>query len=153
MLGRGIEREINYLVDSDWAIFHLRGVEDYSWKLDEFRADGLALSIVSVAEVYEGVYHSRNLERSERYLEEFLSTDLTILPLDVEVCRIFARERMRLRSQGTPIGDMDLLIAATALRHNLIVLTNNLRHFSRVQGLGIISMQQTGEDRNGRTGR
>ena len=140
MLERGVEQRINYLVDSDWAIFHLRGVQAFSMKLAELRAEGLALSIVSVAEVYEGVYRSRNPERSEEFLHGFLNADLTILPLEEDTCRIFARERIRLRNQGTHIGDMDLLIAATALQHNLIVLTNNRRHFGRVEGLEILSI-------------
>lgn len=48
-------------------------------------------------------------------------------------------ERARLRAMGTLIQDMDLLIGATALHHNLTLLTNNRRHFGRLPGLNIIS--------------
>ena len=49
--------------------------------------------------------------------------------LDLETCRIFGRERGRLRAKKTLIGDFDLLIGATAIRHGLVLLTNNRRHF------------------------
>ena len=63
-----------------------------------------------------------------------------LLELDEETCRIFGRERARLRSAGMLIGDMDLLIGATALRHGLTLLTNNRRHFERIEGLAIESV-------------
>ena len=65
---------------------------------------------------------------------------MTILNLDEETCRIFAREQVRLQRQGMRVEDMDILIAATALRHELIVLTNNAQHFSRIERLEIISI-------------
>lgn len=135
---------MKYLADSDWIISHLKGVEVFSRKLEEYRNDGLALSVISVAELYEGFYGARNPEQDEAAFREFVSYDVRILPLDEEICLIFARERLRMRRAGTLIGDMDLFIAATALRHGLIVLTNNTEHIGRVNGLEIISIQQTG---------
>ena len=78
-------------------------------------------------------------EREELVLSEFLS-HLEVVRLDEDVCRIFAMERRRLRAAGTPIGDMDLFIGATAIRHWLTLLTNNRRHFERLQGLSILSV-------------
>ena len=49
-------------------------------------------------------------------------------------------ERARLRAMGTPIQDMDLLIGATALHHDLTLLSNNRRHFGRLSGLRITSV-------------
>ena len=63
-----------------------------------------------------------------------------VVPLDETICRIFAQERGRLRAAGNLIGDFDLLIGATALRHGLTLLTNNRRHFERLQGLSILSV-------------
>ncbi len=64
---------------------------------------------------------------------------MQLVSIDEEVSRIFARERGRLRAAGQMIGDLDLFIGATALRHGLTLLTNNLRHFDRVEGLTIES--------------
>ena len=63
-----------------------------------------------------------------------------LLEVDEQICRIFGRERSRLRADGNLIGDMDLLIASTALRHGLTLLSNNRRHFERIEGLAIESV-------------
>lgn len=131
---------MKYLTDSDWAINCLRNVEPFLLRLTELRPEGIALSIISVAEIYKGIYRRQSPMQEEALFREFLGNDITILTLDEEICRIFAKEEVRLRRQGTAIEDMDLLIAATALRHGLIVLTNNTQHFHRVQGLEIISI-------------
>ncbi len=65
---------------------------------------------------------------------------VTLFSTDEETARIFGRERGQLRRAGQIIGDMDLLIAATALQHNLTLLTNNRRHFERIEGLRIESV-------------
>tara|TARA_B100000315_G_scaffold188700_1_gene178422 strand:+ start:1209 stop:1604 length:396 start_codon:yes stop_codon:yes gene_type:complete len=130
---------MKYLVDTDWVINHLRGVEPITRKLDDLSPEGLALSIISLAELYEGVYYSRNPVRSEEVLKRFLDSELTILGIDEETCQVFGRERGRLRQEGRSIGDMDLFIGATCRRHNLTLLTNNRRHFEQVHGLDIVS--------------
>ena len=130
---------MQYLIDTDWAIDHLHQVGQVVTRLEDLASNGLGLSIVSLAELYEGVFYSSNPQGDEGSLQEFLS-GVSILPLDEEVCRIFARERGRLRAAGNLIGDFDLLIGATALRHGLTLLTNNRRHFERLQGLSIVSV-------------
>jgi tRNA(fMet)-specific endonuclease VapC len=131
---------MRYLLDTDWVIDHLRGVERVSKRLEELAPQGLALSIVSLAELYEGVYYSRNPPRSEEVLKRFLNPELTVLGVDEEICQIFGKERGRLRQEGRSIGDLDLFIAATCRRHNLTLLTNNRRHFELVDGLTLISV-------------
>lgn len=127
------------LVDTDWIIDHLSGVAAVTARLADLRPAGLAVSVVSLAELYEGIHYSRDAVRSEASLQQFL-TGLPVLPIDDEVCRIFGRERGRLRQQGRTIGDFDLLIAATCLRHQLRICTNNRRHFEAVEGLSIITI-------------
>ncbi len=128
-----------FLVDTDWVIDYLRGVSTVAERVAELAGDGLGLSIISLAELYEGVHYSRDPEASAGALARFLQI-VQILPVDETVCRIFARERGRLRAAGAPIGDFDLLIGATALRHDLTLLSNNRRHFERLEGLEIVSV-------------
>jgi len=131
---------MNYLIDTDWIIDHLNQVEFVTARLHELVPEGLALSVVSLGELYEGVYYSRDPEASERSLQRFLNRELTILGIDEETCKRFGRERGRLRTMGQRIGDMDLMIAATALQYDLTLLTNNRRHFDRIDGLRIESI-------------
>ena len=129
-----------YLVDTDWAIHYLNDHEGIVPRLRELqRQHSLALSIISLAELYEGVYYSREPEEDEAALQDFLR-GVTLLGIDERTCQIFGKERGRLRAVGMIVGDCDLLIGATALRHNLILLTNNRRHFERIAGLRIESL-------------
>jgi tRNA(fMet)-specific endonuclease VapC len=130
---------MRYLIDTDWAIHYLNDRPDIAQRLQALQDDGLALSIISLAELYEGVFYSRDPEGDERDLQDFLR-GVTVLVIDDGTCRIFGRERGRLRAAGTLIGDFDLLIGATALHHNLTLLTNNRRHFERIDGLRIESL-------------
>jgi len=130
---------IAYLVDTDWAIHHLNGHTAIIERLEALHPEGLGLSVVALAELYEGVYYSRDPEESERKLNDFLDS-VNIVGLDEETARLFGRERGRLRRAGAIIGDMDLLIAATALQYDLTLLSNNRRHFDRIDGLRIESI-------------
>ena len=131
---------IQYLIDTDWAIYYLNGQQRIVKRLHELQPYGcLALSIISLAELYEGVYYSRNREEDERALHDFL-LGLTILGIDERISQVFGKERGRLRSLGTIIADFDLLIGATAIRNNLVVLTNNRCHFERIKDLRIESL-------------
>ncbi len=131
--------KLTYLIDTDWIIHYLLGAKPVREKLQQFRSEGLAVSVISLAEVYEGVFYSRDPEASRKGFEDFLE-NVSILGVDEEVCRMFARERGKLRKQGNLIGDFDLLIASTCLFHELTLLTNNVRHFERVDGLQLVSV-------------
>jgi tRNA(fMet)-specific endonuclease VapC len=128
-----------YLVDTDWVIHYLKGRRSFVERLRVLREQGLAISVINLSELYEGVYGATEPEKREQGLKDFLQ-GVTILGLDEETCRIFGRERQRLRRTGNLPGDMDLFIGATALRHNLTVLTNNRSHFERIEGLRIESL-------------
>ena len=76
--------------------------------------------------------------RLEQALDDFLR-GASILGIDAETCKIFGQHRGRLRAKGKMVGDVDLLIGVTGLRHGLTVLTNNRRHFELIEGLPIES--------------
>jgi len=126
-----------YLIDTDWIIDQLNGVNKIRQRLKEFRPFGLAISIISVAELYEGVYYSNNQTLSQHMLDELLA-QFEILAIDDEICKIFGRERGILRRNGMILSDFDLLIASTCLRWNLTLLTNNRKHFAHMAGLKMI---------------
>lgn len=72
-------------------------------------------------------------------LKKFLAW-VTIVGLDPATATLFGKERHRLRQAGQLIGDLDLLIGVTAIRHNVTLLTNNRRHFARLIGIQIESL-------------
>jgi predicted nucleic acid-binding protein len=129
-----------YLMDTDWAIDYLNGQNRTRKRLEELEEDGLAFSIISFAEVYEGIYYSKDPEANEQALLDFLQ-NVTVLSIDEEIARLFGKERGRLRAAGKITSDFDLLIGMTACRHQLTLLTNNRRHFENIEGLRIESLQ------------
>ena len=129
---------LSFLIDTDWVIDHFNAVEQVTQRLKELEPQGLGLSVISAAELWEGAYFSRDPKRSQVMLEEFLS-GVVVLGLDEEICRRFGQLRGSLRKRGQIIGDFDLLIAASALRHSLTLLTNNRKHFEGISGLQIES--------------
>ena len=122
-----------YLLDTDWAVYYLRGKTLFVNSIDQFQREGLAISIISIAELYEGVYWSSNPEKKEIALLNFLE-GLRIFSFTKPVARLFGQKRAKLRNMGFTIGDMDLLIACIAEYHSLTILTNNRKHFERVPG-------------------
>lgn len=130
---------MKFLADTDLIIQHLRRVQRATARIGQYTQEGLGLSIASLAELYEGVYSSPDSARTEALMTQFLDAWVTVLDIDQEVCRIFGVQRLRLRRAGRLIGDLDLLIGSTALRHGLGVLTNNRRHFELIEGLEIES--------------
>ena len=127
-----------YVLDTDWVIHYLNGHPEIVAKVESLRTDGLAVSVVSLAELYEGVYYSATPEEDERGLEDFLAL-VEVIGLNATICQVFGRERGKLRRQGRTVGDFDLLIAATCLHGGLTLLTNNRRHFEHIEGLTLIS--------------
>jgi tRNA(fMet)-specific endonuclease VapC len=131
-------KSLSFLIDTDWVIDHFNGVTQVTRRLKELQPQGLGLSVVSAAELWEGAFFSRDPKRSQETLEGFLS-GVDIVGLDEEICKRFGQLRGSMRKRGQTVGDFDLLIAATALRHNLKLLTNNRKHFEAVAGLEIES--------------
>lgn len=130
---------LRYLVDTDWAIHYLNGQDRIRKRLKELRPEGLALAAVSLAELYEGVWYSKDSEKSQAMLNNFLK-GISLISIDENTCKLFGKERGRLRAQGKSIGDFDLLIGMTARQHSLTLLNNNRRHFELIEDLAIQSI-------------
>jgi tRNA(fMet)-specific endonuclease VapC len=125
---------MSYLVDTDWMIDGLSGRRKALTFLEAHRDEGLGVSLVTLGELYEGAYGSPDPEAHLASLERFLAL-FTVVPLSEETMRHFGRLRALLRQHGTLIPDFDLLIAATALAYDLVLLTRNRRHFERIPEL------------------
>jgi tRNA(fMet)-specific endonuclease VapC len=105
--------------------------------VDKFEKHGetLNVSVITAAELRFGAEKAarpRLAELVEAYLDR-----LAILDWTNEVTRHYARIRSQLERSGEPIGNMDLLIASHAASEGMTVVTNNLKHFSRVPGLKV----------------
>jgi predicted nucleic acid-binding protein len=125
------------LVDTDWAILVLHGDSDATKTLIDRAGDGLATSVITYGELFEGAYYARDPLAAAASLTAFLDGK-DLLVLTTVIVERFAILRGQLpRHHRQQIGDMDLLIAATAIAHGLELFTNNRRDFVIIPGLTI----------------
>lgn len=127
---------MTYLVDTDLLVDALGGRRHVMHVLNERADDGLAVSIISVGELYEGAFSVSDPKRLLPEFRQFLR-EYEILGLSDSTMEVFARERAALRRRGMLIPDMDLLIASTAITHGLTLMTRNARHFKRIPNLAL----------------
>ena len=99
-------------------------------------ADELAISCFNLAELLFGAYNSdyvdKNLKRV-RYIENTIE----VVAFDKKAIDNFALIKTELKKQNNLIDDFDILIAAVALSNDMILVTNNVKHFERIPGLTI----------------
>lgn len=125
---------MRYLVDTDWIIDGISNAPGVLATLDRLSSEGVAVSIITLGEVFEGAHLSPDPQAELAVYRQFLA-GYVVLPLTDSIMERFASIRALLRRQGNLIPDLDLLIAATALTENLSLLTRNARHFERIPDL------------------
>jgi tRNA(fMet)-specific endonuclease VapC len=125
-----------YLLDTNICIFYLRGKYDVDKKIKE--AGGLAhcvISEITIAELKYGAELSERTEENRRLVDDF-SQAITILPIFNSLA-IFAKEKARLKRSGNLIDDFDLLIGCSAVVNQMILVTENEKHFTRIENITI----------------
>lgn len=123
-----------YLLDSDWVIEAMSGNLRVTRTLDRLSSQLLAVSFITVAEVYEGAHGSSNPEARLTAYRAFFRP-FHMLVMNEAIAEQFGSLRALLRRQGNLIPDFDLLQAAIALHYDLTLLTFNVRHFNRIPDL------------------
>ena len=132
---------MRYLLDTDTLVYWLKGDIDIDAKALAAGLDQLALSIITKAELYFGAYNSAQISQNLAAIAKLTQT-LTILPFDDVVADRFGALKAELKQSGNLILDADIMIAATALTNNLILVTNNQKHFGRIKGLMFTNWHQ-----------
>lgn len=125
---------MNYLVDTDQVVDYLKGKPKAVELLINLLDKGLSISIITYGEIYEGIYFGQDSKTTQRGFLQFLR-GVNVLPLNRTAMKEFARIRGKLRQEGKLIGDPDIMIAATAITNNLVLITGNKKDFQRIEGL------------------
>ena len=130
----------SYLLDTDWVVDILNGQEKAIHTALELASAGLAISIITYGELYEGAAFAHNPEPAIAGLRSFLKGK-AILPLTQPLMERFAQIRGNLpKPIRQQIGDLDILIAATCLAHDLTLLTRNLKDFQKIPHLKLYQL-------------
>ncbi|MEA2162877.1 MAG: tRNA(fMet)-specific endonuclease VapC [Thermoanaerobaculia bacterium] len=126
-----------YLLDTNACIRILNGTSlSLVERLRTVPRSLVRLSSVVKAELLYGARKSTRMAQNLRLLERFFDT-IASLPFDDRCAEEYGLLREELERRGTPIGPNDLLLAATARAHSAILVTHNVREFSRVSELQI----------------
>ena len=111
----------------------MKGKFNLEVKFEKLTADDCYISEITLAELKFGVENSERPDKNRLTLNNFL-TGVQILPI-FHSLDLFATEKARLRKLGIQIDDFDLLIGVTSVTQNLLMVTNNTNHFTRIQGI------------------
>ena len=124
-----------YLLDTNVCAPYLNGKSlAIRQRLRSTNIADIAVCSVVKGELFYGAMKSNNLEKTLDRQQEFLKLFVS-LPFDDDASFIYGRIRAELSAKGIIIGANDLQIAAIAMVNNLILVTHNVREFSRVNGL------------------
>lgn len=128
---------MSYLLDTNVIIDFFHGQKSTVDKVKSIEKENLSLSIITAAEIYHGSYKTAV---PHKYIDEFenflVDLSVKLIPLDREIVKRYGLITASLEKQGKKLSAFDILIAATALTHNLTIITSD-KGLGRIGGLTI----------------
>lgn len=124
-----------FLLDTNICIYFLKGQYNLVQKLEKIGLENCFISEITIAELKFGAENSESKEKNRNTVDDFTSR-FTIIPI-FNSLEIYAKEKARLRKAGNPLDDFDLLIGATAISNNLVLVTRNVADFERLEAIKI----------------
>jgi predicted nucleic acid-binding protein len=123
-----------FLLDTDTVIYSMKGNASVRENLRQHINDPISISVITLMELYYGARKSRNVPVNLAKIK-VLEQSIEILSIGLESTEIFGLLKAQLEISGNRLDDFDLIIASCAMAHNLTLVTNNTKHFQRVDGL------------------
>jgi len=121
------------LLDTNIVIAFFNGNKSVLKKISE-QIDSIALSVLVISELDYGAKASQKAKENLKKLYRFVDI-VQVVPFDLECAKIFGTIKSKLRKLGKPTGEMDALIAATAMAHKAVIVTGNRKHFENIESL------------------
>jgi len=125
---------LTYLLDTNMVIYTMKNRPQQVKRRFQQHHGRMGISAVTLGELIFGAEHSKEVERNLEDIEA-MATRLEVVPFDTKAAYHFGRIRAELYRKGQPIGPYDMMIAGQARAAGLILVTNNVKEFERVQGL------------------
>ncbi len=123
----------DYLLDTNTCIYYMKGKYQLDKKFKSIHPNHLFISELAVAELKFAVANSQNAQRNSLIFKEFMR-DIQALPI-FSALDIYATQKVRLKHIRPAIDDFDLLIGATALAHNMILVTDKSKYFTHLPNI------------------
>ncbi len=121
---------MKYLLDTNIVVFFFRDKYGITDKLDKVGIANCFISEITFAELKYGAANSQNPTKHNKEIAQLLEF-ISVIPITSAI-DLFATEKARLRKLGNLIDDFDLLIGCTAVENDMILVTNNTKHFQRI---------------------
>ncbi|MCL2122794.1 MAG: type II toxin-antitoxin system VapC family toxin [Desulfovibrionaceae bacterium] len=126
---------MKYLLDTNICMYMIKNnPPEVRTHFQNVTPGDVYISSVTIAELQCGVEKSAAKEKNALALEAFL-LPLVIVPFDLDAALAYGKIRIFLERQGTPIGGMDMLIAAQAIAHDFTLISHNIKEFQRIPNL------------------
>ena len=127
---------MQFLLDTNICVFFLRGLLDPNIIIKDKGLENCYISEITVFELRFGAENSKNTKKSHKAVDRFIQ-GVSIIPIN-GFANSYAKEKVRLRKNGTPMHDeFDLLIGVTAIENKLTLVTDNLKDFKNFEELKV----------------
>ena len=123
-----------FLLDTDTLIYNLKGYDAIKKNLQQHLDDPMMISVITLMELYYGAYKSEKVTGNLAKVRT-IENSFEIIPAGKGSAENFGLLKASLEKSGKPLDDFDLILASCALAHNLVLVTNNIKHFKRIDGL------------------
>ena len=127
---------MKYLLDTDTIIYFLNMNSSVKGRIEIEKTKNISISIITLFELYFGAYNSHRIKENIHTINR-LRNVIHVFQINESILNSFGKTKTSLKKAGELIGDFDLVIATTALAHNLTLITNNISHFQRIPSLKI----------------
>jgi len=135
------------ILDTCIVSYLMRGGREAEAYVRHFQSKVLAISFITVGELYFGAEKARWGDRKRKQLESTLR-NFVVIPYDHEIARCYGRLVAERQSAGRPIAPNDAWIAACTVRHRVPLVTHNANDFSGITGLAVITEYSSGNNEN-----
>lgn len=123
------------MLDTNICIYIIKNKpQSVKKKFQEFHIGELCISSITVSELMYGVYKSQHVEKNLKAIEGFLMP-FDIVDYNYTASIEYGKIRADLERKGKVIGNMDMQIAGHVLALDMVLVTNNMKEFERVEGL------------------
>ena len=123
-----------FLLDTDTIIYNLKGNEAIRRNLQDHFEDPMRICVITAMELYFGAYQSKKIAGNLSKVRT-IENAFEIISVNKECAEIFGMLKASLKKTGMLLDDFNLIIASCAMTNNLTLVTNNTKHFGRIDGL------------------
>lgn len=128
---------MHYLIDTNILIYRLKNMGNVNGNFLKNKNESMSISVVSYGELVYGAEKSKSVEKNLKTVNEIKSI-FPLVDITSDIMDSFGKIKAFVQKIGKPSDDMDLLIAATAITNEMMLVTHNIKHFENIPNLKLV---------------